>query len=95
MPMNYCKFLQILCYGVFVSSAKKAAISLFITVLIFAIFSIAAFVHLFGTLETKFYQPAVISGMENHLKDVSACLDEYTVAQAKEFSFFINLFNFI
>ena len=73
------------------SSAKKAAISLFITVLIFAIFSIAAFVHLFGTLETKFYQPAVISGMENHLKDVSACLDEYTVAQAKEFSFFINL----
>ena len=73
------------------SSAKKAAISLFITVLIFAIFSIAAFVHLFGTLETKFYQPAVISGMENRLKDVSACLDEYTVAQAKEFSFFINL----
>ena len=73
------------------SSAKKAAISLFITVLIFAIFSIAAFVHLFGTLETKFYQPAVISGMENHLKDVSACLDEYTVAQAKEFSFFVNL----
>ena len=73
------------------SSAKKAAISLFITVLIFAIFSIAAFVHLLGTLETKFYQPAVISGMENHLKDVSACLDEYTVAQAKEFSFFINL----
>ena len=73
------------------SSAKKAAISLFITILIFAIFSIVAFVHLFGTFETKFYQPAVISGMESHLKEVSACLDEYTLNQAQNFTTFSTL----
>ena len=89
--MNYCKFLQILCYGVFVSSAKKACISLLITVLIFAIFAVLFFSRLFGSFETKFYQPAVIAGLEKHLKEVSACLDEYTMNQATKFQSFVNL----
>ena len=89
--MNYCNFLQILCYGVFVSSAKKACISLLITVLIFAIFAVLFFSRLFGSFETKFYQPAVIAGLEKHLKEVSACLDEYTMNQATKFQSFVNL----
>ena len=89
--MNYCKFLQILCYGVFVSSAKKACISLLITILIFAIFAVLFFSRLFGSFETKFYQPAVIAGLEKHLKEVSACLDEYTMNQATKFQSFVNL----
>lgn len=89
--MNYCNFLQILCYGVFVSSAKKACISLLITILIFAIFAVLFFSRLFGSFETKFYQPAVIAGLEKHLKEVSACLDEYTMNQATKFQSFVNL----
>ena len=73
------------------SSAKKACISLLITVLIFAIFAVLFFSRLFGSFETKFYQPAVIAGLEKHLKEVSACLDEYTMNQATKFQSFVNL----
>ena len=73
------------------SSAKKACISLLITILIFAIFAVLFFSRLFGSFETKFYQPAVIAGLEKHLKEVSACLDEYTMNQATKFQSFVNL----
>ena len=74
------------------STGKKAGISLIITLLIFAIFAVFSFARLFGTFETKFYQPAVISGMEKHLKEVSACLDEYTLNQASKFATYSNLY---
>ena len=74
------------------STGKKAGISLIITLLIFAIFAVFSFARLFGTFETKFYQPAIISGMEKHLKEVSACLDEYTLNQASKFATYSNLY---
>ena len=74
------------------STGKKTGISLIITLLIFAIFAVFSFTRLFGTFETKFYQPAVISGMEKHLKEVSACLDEYTLNQASKFATYSNLY---
>lgn len=74
------------------SIGKKAGISLIITLLIFAVFAVLSFARLFGTFETKFYQPAVISGMEKHLKEVSACLDEYTLNQASKFANYSNLY---
>ena len=74
------------------STGKKAGISLIITLLIFAIFAVFSFTRLFGTFETKFYQPAVISGMEKHLKEVSACLDKYTLNQASKFATYSNLY---
>ena len=73
------------------SSGKKVAISLFITILIFSFFAVVSFTELFSTFETRFYQPAVISGIERHLKDVSLCLDEYSINQAKYFSHYVNL----
>ncbi len=73
------------------SSAKKVIISLIISILIFSVVAFISFAELFSVFETRFYQPAVIKGMEKRLKNISACLDEYTVIQAKEFSQFVDL----
>ena len=73
------------------SSAKKVILSLIITILIFSVVAFIYFAELFSVFETRFYQPAVIKGMEKRLKNISACLDEYTVIQAKEFCQFVEL----
>lgn len=73
------------------SSAKKVGLSFLITVLIFSVFILVAYLELFTTIETHFYQPSVISGMEKRLKKISLCLDEYTIKQAKSFSYFVEL----
>lgn len=73
------------------SSAKKVILSLIITILIFSVVTFISFAELFSVFETRFYQPAVIKGMEKRLKNISACLDEYTVIQAKEFCLFVEL----
>lgn len=73
------------------SSAKKVILSLIITILIFSVVAFISFAELFSVFETRFYQPAVIKGMEKRLKNISACLDEYTVIQAKEFCQFVEL----
>lgn len=73
------------------SSTKKVIISFFITVLIFSFFAFVSYTRLFSVIETRFYQPSVIKGMENRLTEVSACLDEYTMQQATSFSYFTEL----
>ena len=73
------------------NSAKKVILSLIITILIFSVVAFISFAELFSVFETRFYQPAVIKGMEKRLKNISACLDEYTVIQAKEFCQFVEL----
>ena len=73
------------------STGKKVALSLFISILLFTLFLGISCITLFTTFETRFYQPAVISEMEKHLKAVSACLDEYTMKQASKFLTYVNL----
>jgi len=74
-----------------VTSGKKVALSLLISILIFSAFALLSFVELFSVFETKFYQPAVISNMKNRLKEVSSCLDEYAMNKAKAFSSFMEM----
>ena len=50
------------------TSGKKVALSLLISILIFSAFALLSFVGLFSVFETKFYQPAVISNMKNNKK---------------------------
>ena len=73
------------------TSGKKVALSLLISILIFSAFALLSFVGLFSVFETKFYQPAVISNMKNRLKEVSSCLDEYAMNKAKSFSSFMEM----
>ena len=73
------------------TSGKKVALSLLISILIFSAFALLSFVELFSVFETKFYQPAVISNMKNRLKEVSGCLDEYAMNKAKSFSSFMEM----
>lgn len=73
------------------NTAKKVCFSFLITLVIFYIFVFASYTGMFSVIETRFYQPAVIHGMEKRLKKISVCLDEYTVEHAQKFSEYANL----
>ena len=73
------------------TSGQKSAVSLLISVLIFAAFAVAAFAGLFSVIETHFYQNAVISGIEKQLNTISTSLTEYSNDQASKFSLFAEL----
>ncbi len=70
------------------TSGQKAALSLLLSVLLFAAFAVAAFAGLFSILETRFYQPAVVSAMESKLSSIAQAFDEYTDAHVARFSSF-------
>ena len=55
-------------------TAPKVALSLLISILLFAGLVVAAYTGLFNILETRFYQPSVIRSMENQLDAVSGAL---------------------
>ena len=67
------------------SSGQKAALSLLISVLLFAAFTVAAFAGLFSILETRFYQPAVLSAMESKLSSIAQSFDDYSGSHIKDF----------
>jgi hypothetical protein len=60
-----------------VTSGQKTAVSLLITVVIFACFTIAAFAGLFSTIEARFYEPAKITGIRKQLDTVSESSEIY------------------
>ncbi len=68
------------------TTGQKAALSLLISVLLFASFAVAAFAGLFTVLETRFYQPAVLSAMEDKLTSIAKAFDEYSDAHQKRFA---------
>ena len=70
------------------SSGQKAALSLLISVLLFAAFTVAAFAGLFSILETRYYQPAVVSAMESKLSSISQSFNEYSDSHINRFSSF-------
>jgi len=60
-----------------VTVSRKAALSLLISVLLFAVFIVLAYTGLFGFLELRFYRPSVISSLDYELKQVATSLDSF------------------
>ena len=60
------------------TSGKKTALSLLITVILFSAFAVVAFSGLFEIIETRFYQPAVIAGIEKQLNSIGEAFTEYS-----------------
>ncbi|MGI5174658.1 hypothetical protein H0R92_13800, partial [Treponema sp. OMZ 840] len=67
------------------TSGQKVAVSLLTSVLIFAAFTVAAFLGLFSAMETRFYQPALVRGIHKQLASVSHILDDYLSASKTAF----------
>ena len=67
------------------TSGQKVAVSLLISVFIFAAFTVAAFSGLFSVMETRFYQPALVRGISERLDAASKTLDDYLDSTEKTF----------
>ena len=67
------------------TSGQKVAVSLLISVFIFAVFTVAAFSGLFSVMETRFYQPALVRGISERLGAASKTLDDYLNSTEKTF----------
>ena len=67
------------------TSGQKVAVSLLISVFIFAVFTVAAFSGLFSVMETRFYQPALVRGISERLDAASKTLDDYLHSSEKTF----------
>ena len=59
------------------TTGKKTALSLLISVIIFSLSAIFLYSGVFEKIETRFYQPAVINGIVESLNTVEKSLDEY------------------
>ena len=59
------------------TSGQKTAFSLLITVLIFTVLTVFSFTGGFKFVETRFYQPKIISGINSQLDKISSSLDQY------------------
>ena len=69
-------------------SGQKLALSLLISVVLFALFSVAAFSGLFPAVEARFYQPKIMSDKKQRLESVLAAETEYFDALSKRFKDF-------
>ena len=69
-------------------SGQKLALSLLISVVLFALFSVAAFSGLFSAVEARFYQPKIMSDKKQRLESVLAAETEYFDALSKRFKDF-------
>lgn len=70
------------------TSGQKVAVSFLISTVLFAVFTILAFAGLFSLIETKFYQPTVISGIEERLEKISDAQNRYVEILIKRFESF-------
>ncbi len=59
------------------TSCQKTAVSLLISVVLFAAFVVAAFTGLFSVIDARFYEPGKISQIQKHLDTVSDNFNEY------------------
>jgi hypothetical protein len=69
-----------------VTVAQKTAVSLLVSVILIAGFTVAAFAGLFAVVETRFYQPAVVRDIQQRVGAVSSGLDEYLYIHISRFS---------
>ena len=59
------------------TTGKKTALSMLISVIVFSLSAIFLYSGVFEKIETRFYQPAVINGIVESLNTVEKSLDEY------------------
>ena len=71
------------------NTGKKVAISLLISILIFAGAVIASYTGVFSSIETHFYQPAILNSTENKLKEINTALIEYQQIHLEKFSSYL------
>jgi hypothetical protein len=77
--------------GAKVTTGQKTAVSLLISVVLIAGFSVAAFSKLFAIIETRFYQPVVLKDIEQRIEKISSELNEYVYIHISRFSAFATL----
>ncbi len=71
-------------------TAPKVALSLLLSILLFSGLAAAAYAGLFNILETRFYQPAVISSMEEQLAATAEALKTWHNQNMDTFGKFVN-----
>ncbi|MGN0740212.1 MAG: hypothetical protein ACI4LX_08600 [Treponema sp.] len=67
------------------TSSQKTAVSLLVSVILFAAFSVVAFTGLFSVIDARFYEPEKISQIQKHLDTVSENYDEYITTLESRF----------
>jgi hypothetical protein len=77
-------------FGGSVRTAPKVALSLLLSILLFAGLVVAAYAGLFNVLETRFYQPSVVKTMEKQLTSVADTLASWHETNAKRFQAFVS-----
>jgi len=60
------------------TSGQKVALSLLLTIFLFAGFVVFAFSGVFSLIETRFYQPSLINGINEDLTLISKSYENYT-----------------
>ena len=70
------------------SAGQKIAVSLLISVILFAAFTVAAFAGLFSFVEARFYQPLVVKTNEQRLKNLAEKEEEYSEVLNQRFAAF-------
>ena len=70
------------------SAGQKIAVSLLVSVILFAVFAVAAFAGLFSLVEARFYQPLLVKSIEQRLKTVAEKEEEYCETLDQRFSSF-------
>jgi len=64
--------------------SHKVAVTLLISVLLFAVFTVLAFTGLFDLVETRFYNPSIISGLSKEVdRDARAVADYFEELEAR------------
>ena len=71
-----------------VSAGQKIAVSLLISVILFAAFTVVAFAGLFSFVEARFYQPLVVKTIEQRLKNLAEKEEEYSEVLNQRFAAF-------
>ena len=71
-------------------TVPKVILSLLITIFLFSGLAVAAYVGLFNVLETRYYQPAVLSGMQKQLTAASDTMRSWHDANLQKLADFVN-----
>jgi hypothetical protein len=66
--------------------SRKAALSLLISLVLFAVFTVLAFTGLFDLVETRFYNPSIIKSLEQELSRDTELIDEYITELQRRFA---------
>ena len=68
------------------TSGQKTALSLLISVILFAAFAVAAFAGLFSAIDARFYESAKISQIDKKLDGIAQAFDGYLETLAERFA---------